>query len=925
MPYSQSRLRPIVGAVTVSAEVFVGRGSETELLAASLEAASHGQPRFFLVAGEAGIGKTRILHVAAKLAEPLGLRVLAGTAIERGAAMPYLPLLAPLAETAEDPDDSAAADVRRLLKGEPPPSHSDAAGAARLLESIFAVLAREPTLLIVDDVHWADASSIAVLDYVSHRARSESLAVVVAGRDDEPERFARLPIADGRRFVLLRLERLTAEEVADQVAGLLGQSPEEDLVSMVFDRSAGNPFFVEQLLASGPVEVPASLRALTLRRLAGLPQRARRAVDALAVIGRPADEGLLAAVADIEEEEAQAALLEAAGWGVTVATDEGFGFRHPFFAEVLSGELAGSARRRMHRRAAEVLDANRADPAERAKHWWEAGDSERTWTSSLEAAESAARAFAFTETRLHLERALEVWPDEVEGRIDGLLRAADAAWLSGDAGAALNLAQRALEEGPAETPAIRLALALYAYDAGEFAAATEAFEGAAELVPDGASAKTRSKGLWSLARARLGQGRYAEAREAAAKAALVARDAEDPVAEARALFADAYAQALQGSLAGIGEVERGVSLAARAGSPFETGQGYQALANLLAKTDDLERTLEVSLAGIDECERLGLARSAAADLRGWAGHALIELGRWDKADAVLNPAQARPLPMLARTLLAIRRGHFARAEAELERAAVAWGVGGPKGGLDIELELGRAELAWLAGDLPAARSATLAAQEVLAEVPGVWAASAGARLARFAARLAADDPRRSPLQPGGAHHPAGKFDAALRAEVVAEGTRASGATDPQLWHKCVLAWEETGRLYDQTYARLREAEALFAADARGSATETLREAAGAAASLGARPLRALAEDLARRARVSPEPARRREADRDEPTAREFDVLTLLAEGLTNREIAARLFLSPKTVGIHVSHLLRKLDAHTRGEAVAAARRRGLLV
>lgn len=148
--------------------------------------------------------------------------------------------------------------------------------------------------------------------------------------------------------------------------------------------------------------------------------------------------------------------------------------------------------------------------------------------------------------------------------------------------------------------------------------------------------------------------------------------------------------------------------------------------------------------------------------------------------------------------------------------------------------------------------------------------------------------------------------------------------DTKLWRACVRAWDDARRPYDRAYARLREAEALFTVDAREPAKEALREAAASAAALGAGPLRALAEDLARRARVSSEPRRRRQSDRDEPTSRELDVLVLLADGLTNREIGARLFLSPKTVGIHVSRLLRKLDAHTRGEAVAVARRRGLL-
>jgi DNA-binding NarL/FixJ family response regulator len=233
-----------------------------------------------------------------------------------------------------------------------------------------------------------------------------------------------------------------------------------------------------------------------------------------------------------------------------------------------------------------------------------------------------------------------------------------------------------------------------------------------------------------------------------------------------------------------------------------------------------------------------------------------------------------------------------------------------------------AELAWLRGD-PATARATL---EVMPEGPGIWGAAAAAEAARLGARLAADEPRRdAPRTAPQAHHPDAKVDAALRAEIEAEMTRRSGAADPELWSVCSRAWSVANRPYDRAYARLREAEALFSVGARESAKEALRDAAAAASALGARPLRGLADELARRARVSSEPPRPRESHRDEPTRRELDVLTLLAEGLTNREIAARLFLSPRTVGIHVSRLHQKLDAHTRGEAVAVARRRGILV
>jgi DNA-binding CsgD family transcriptional regulator/tetratricopeptide (TPR) repeat protein len=905
--------------MAVRSELLVGRQVETELLAASLEASAREQPRFFLVAGEAGIGKTRLLREAGRLAEPLGLRVLSGTAVEGGITMPYLPLLAPLGICVEGEGGPAAERIRSLLIGESPRDPHDEVGAAQLVESIFAVLTQEPTLLLVDDVHWADASTLTLLDYVSHRARSEPLAVVVTARDDEPEHLARLPMADARRFAPLQLRRLTEDEVAEQIAGLLGRPPDAEQVSTVFARSAGNPFFVEQLLESASEDSPLSLRALVLRRLSELPENPRQAVEALAVVARPADEALVGEVLGVRRERAESSLREAAQRGITVPVAEGFAFRHPFFPHVILGELAGSTRRDLHRRVAYALAPAGAEPAEIATHWWETGDVDRAWASALEAAERAESLFAFAEARLHLERAIEVWPDGMDGRAQCLLRAADAGWLSGDPSGALAMARGALEEGVADTSTAQLSLASYAWDAGEHSAATAAFERAATLVRDDTPPATRSEVLWGLARARIGQGRFADARETAVEAAALAHAAGASVTEARSLFTVGLAHAYEGSLAGIDDIERGVALAVEAGSPIAIGHGFQFLTSLLHLSGALERAIEIAHTGVEACELVGLARSHGSDLRGRAALAMIELGRWDEADTVLQQAEPRALSHLAVALLAMRRGQLPKAQTEVERASVGSSIGGP-GALSGDLELAQAELAWLGGDFDAARSALAEVEEI----PGVWGAAALANRARLAARVTADDPRNPAPDTPEHRHPDPRLNMALRAESAAESERASGSADAELWQASAQAWRDLSRPYDAAYARLRHAEALFANDERGPAKDALREASAAASALGAAPLRRLAEDLARRARVSPDPPRRREPDRDEPTRRELDVLTLVADGLTNREIGARLFLSPKTVDVHVSRLLRKLDAHTRGEAVAVARRRGLL-
>ena len=211
-------------------------------------------PAFVLVLGEAGIGKTPLLRAAEASARDAGFRVLAGTAIESGRGIPYLPLVSPLAAALEPKaTDDATRVLRTALAAGGTSDDGTAATAAdfqqaRLIEAMFEVLARTPTLLSVDDVHWADESTIAVLDYLAHRATDAPLAVVCGARDDEPSLLALLPLADGRRFAQLAVRRLTRDETAEQ-ARQLGRAVSGRRLDALHRRTAGNPFFVEQALA----------------------------------------------------------------------------------------------------------------------------------------------------------------------------------------------------------------------------------------------------------------------------------------------------------------------------------------------------------------------------------------------------------------------------------------------------------------------------------------------------------------------------------------------------------------------------------------------------------------------------------------------------------------------------------------------------
>ena len=197
----------------------------------------------------------------------------------------------------------------------------------------------------------------------------------------------------------------------------------------------------------------------------------------------------------------------------------------------------------------------------------------------------------------------------------------------------------------------------------------------------------------------------------------------------------------------------------------------------------------------------------------------------------------------------------------------------------------------------------------------MWGLDFAAWRALWRARLGAH--RGSEPRP---RHPDAALDRALEAEIAAE--LGGGAVAP--WARAVDAWSALGWPYHEGWARLRQAEASFTARDRTTARASLDEAIRIADLLGAGPLRDRAEDLARRSRVVARPTRRVAPDPSELTSREREVLALLAEGRTNRQIAETLFLSAKTIEIHVSRILDKLGASTRGEAVAIARRSGQL-
>jgi DNA-binding CsgD family transcriptional regulator len=919
--------------MTPSPSRLIGRDRELERLATTVDAAADARPAFVLVVGEAGIGKSVLLAATARHADARGLRVLTGTAVETGGTIPYLPLIGPLSAAVDETmRDAASTTVRRVVGGEvsdqsvESAADADRAAAARFIEAVFDVLVRRPTLLVVDDVHWADRSTVTVLDYLSRRASDVPLAIIAAARDDELGRLLELPIADGRRFEQVALRRLTRSEVADQATGLLGARPTAVVVDRLFERSAGNPMFVEELLnadgtGSGQgvaATSSAALRGLVLGRVGRLPAEATTAIEALAVIGRPADDELVGAVAGQTPEVAGRALAAAVRGGVAINVGGSHDMRHPIVAEVVAASIAGSAARRLHRRAAEALESvlSPGSAGERANHWLAAGDARRAWAASLDAADEASRAYAFSEAAGALHQAVDLWPPDEPGVVAGLLRAAEASWMSGDAETALALARQAESRIEIDTApqALELTIAIgrYAWDAGERQTATSAFVRAIELVRDDTTAGLRSRALWGFGRGKIGEGDFQAAFDNALASAAAAHEAGEPAWEGEGWVLAGMARAWAGA-DGTAELWRGLDCALEAGDPGCAGHAYQFLVDQLALHGRRAEALTLAEDGAASADRLGTATTHGSDVRGYAGFLLIDEGRWPEAEAILEPAEPRAIPSLARALVAIRRGDFHAADKALSATLDGLSIGGRglRGGV---IELARTELAWLRGDLEEARRAFAE----IVPAAGVWRQDMLAWQALWERRLAlppSEGPRPT--------HMDARLDRALEAEITAETN--AGGLDATAWAAAADAWSVLGWPYHEGWARLRQAEAGFAAGDREAARTALHETARIGDELGCAPMSERAVDLARRARVAARATRRVSPDPSELTPREHDVLVLLAEGRTNRQVAEALFLSPKTVELHVSRILDKLDAGTRGEAVAKARRSGLLM
>jgi DNA-binding CsgD family transcriptional regulator len=986
----------------------VARTHEMRRLRAAFARAERGEAGAVLLSGDAGVGKTRLLTALGEHVEACGGLVLTGRCIDvREGGLPYLPFAEALAPLGSSADPAVAAAVRlrpalgRLLpQGQgveepraaehPPMTSNDREtmvrprpeqdlGQLQLFDAVLGVLTEiaesRPVVILLEDLHWADASTRNLLSFLLSRLRAQRLLVVGSYREEDVHR--RHPL----RGLLSELVRLATVERVDLhpfgaadarkfVEALADEPMPADVVADIVARSEGNPFFAEELLATQTEcnDLPAGLAEVLLSRLERLSPDTRRVARVISVANEPVMHAALAEVSGLGELELDEALREAVQHHVLVVLSDGsYTFRHALLQEAVYGDLLPGERSRTHAAYAARIRSRpqgRGHDAKLAYHSMQSSDLVTALPALLRAMDEAEKLGAPGSALQHVEQALSIWDavapaDRPEG-FDELRLLHEASYFAGTSGeperaaAFARSATQALKPDTATDRAAktwrRLAEALLALE-GTLDEATAAIDRAWDLVKDAEPSGTRA---WVLA-SRAGFLRVLEQPGAALDSALAA------VADAQAVgAAGAEASALvtlgtladsAGDVAEARERLRQAERKAQDAGAFNTEiRAAYFLSLSYFDHGDYVAALEHGARGVSRAEETGLSWSIfGLELRAGQLQQRYLIGDWPEESAgragrgVSSAVAARILAVWSQFVVA--RGRFDEAAKLLDGLRQHWTadlqIPLSAGGAGIELAYWRGDhaeavrraedlIGWLeriepgllAGIRVAALGVTAAAALAAdARVRGDQAA-AGAAVAAGERMLAhgrmcsvVGQPRSGTLGPEGR---------AWLARLEAAASCLTGRGDVEKWAAAAEAFGY-GAVYEQAVCRWHEAEALLGADA--DAKPALEAAHAVAVRLGAIPLRDAVRDLGHRARVElagVEPAAPVRTVADPLTDRERDVLERVALGRTNRQVGEELYISEKTVSVHLSRVMAKLGASRRAEAVAIAYDRGLL-
>lgn len=831
---------------------------------------SSGRGSLVLIAGEAGIGKTALLETFCNGNRKVPI-------LRGGCDALFTPRpLGPVLEIA----------VELGVDGETP--HDLVQAMARQLRT------RGPTVMVLEDLHWADEATLDVVRMLARRLQSVPVLLTATYRDDSLDRRHPLRLLLGelpssRHVIRLTLAPLSAEAVATLAGDAHGGA--------LHRQTGGNPFFVTEVLAAGGAELPTTVREAVLARTARLDDSARRVLDAVAVVPPRAELDLLQALVDGYPN----GLDECLGSGMLAATDNAVGFRHEIARVAVEECLSPHDRLELHRRALVKLRSERRPDLARLVHHAEAaGDREALLQYAPAAGERAAKLGAHREAAAHFERVLRFADDlDSERRIEYLERRSYECYVTDQIDAAIEARRRVLEEHRLQGDPLREGdahrwLSRLTWFAGDRTSAEREAQHAIELLEPLEPGPELAMAYSNVAQLKMLEWANVEAVEWGARALELAERLGDEEILAHALTNVGSAELQAGIADGTAKLERSLDLALLAGLHEHAARAFTNLGTISVMRRDFEVAGRYLEAGIDFCRERDLD-SWWLYMTGWLARARLETGAWDAAadaaDTVVRhprvavPSRITPLIVLGR--LRARRGdsdvwsildealHLSTGTGEVQRLA--------------PVAAARAEARWLGGEDDRVAEETEAALELALAHADEWSAG---ELCAWRRRTGSED--------------------TVSLDALAEPFALELAGDAE---QAAEHWRSIGCRYE---AALALASADHEKSLRRSVTE-LQELGAPRAT--ARVARTLRERGIRSVSLGP-----RGSTRENPaglTKRELDVLALLGEGRRNREIAAQLFLSEKTVDHHVSAILRKLGVESRGQAVAEAARLGI--
>jgi DNA-binding CsgD family transcriptional regulator/tetratricopeptide (TPR) repeat protein len=856
---------------------FLEREQFADTLGAVLREATGGAGRTVLIGGEAGIGKTTL--VERFIAEQgRAARVLWGACDALLTPRPLGPL--------HDIMRQAPAELGSLLD-----SGRDWLDIA---SALLAWLARgaAPTVIVVEDAHWADEATLDLLRFLGRRMSKTRALLVVTYRDDElaPQHSLRRVLGDlpSRATTRLVLPRLS-EAAVDRLAQQAGRSADG-----LYAATGGNPFFVTEVLAHGAGGLPATVRDAVLGRAARLSPPARQVLDLASIVPGAIEQWLVAAICGAPAPQIE----ECAASGLLLLRDDRLAFRHDLARRAVEDALPAPRARELHAQVLAALTGDGLEPVPLARlvhHAAQAGDAPSVLRFAPQAARQASGAGAHCQAADHYSTALRyaarLPPAELAELLEG--RSFEC-YLMGESDAAIQARQEAteiwrrLDRPEREGDGVRWLSRLF-WQAGNKQEADryadEAIAILEPLAPGPALAMAYSNraqlhGLAEEHAAALGWGR---------RALVLAWELGETQIMVHALTNIGSDELRLGDEAGRAKLETALATALAHELHDDVARAYTTLACAAIEVRDYAR-------GLDYLEK-GLAYATARDLdtygpylRGWRARTRFEQGQWRAAEedarrALRDPPGAAVIPLPALITLGhlyARCGEPGAMDLLDSARTIAMPTGEPQ--RLGPLAAARAEAAWWRGDPAQTLAEARFGYDRVAHTGDGWMLG---QLAFWMGRAGGLDAR-----PDGLARP---YDLLLRGE----------------WRAAVAEWERLGCPFERGLA-LAEGDVV----AQLAALELFDE-------LGARPAGEALRRKLRAAGVKGIPRGPRPVTRGNPfglTERENEVLRLLGEGLSNAEIATRLSISAKTVDHHVSAILAKIGAHTRGEAVAAARR-----